>query len=186
METKMRKVVLAMYMSLDGYIEGPNKEFTAPRFSPDLKSKWIDRNIGRADLMMYGRTAYEGMAAFWTSPAAPKEEAAILAATSKLVFSTTLEKADWGNIRIVRDDIAGEINRLKSQPGKDMVLLGGGGIAMSFLDMGLVDELSLLVSPLLQGGGKRLFEGRRERVGLKFASAEPFDSGAVKLTYGRT
>jgi len=181
----MRKVVLAMYMSLDGYIEGPNKEFTAPWFSPDLKAKWVDRNIERAGLMMYGRTAYEGMAAFWTSPAVPREEAAILAAANKLVFSTTLEQADWGNVRIVRDDIPGEINRLRAQPGKDMVLIGGGGIAMSFLDMGLVDELSLLVSPLLQGGGKRLFEGSRERMGLKLESAEPFDSGAVKLTYGR-
>jgi len=181
----MRKVVLAMYMSLDGYIEGPNKEFTAPRFSPDLKSKWIDRNIERADLMMYGRTAYEGMAAYWTSPAANKEEAAILANANKIVFSTTLDTANWGNVRIVRSDIPAEINRLKAEPGKDMVLLGGGGIAMSFLDMGLVDELSLLVSPLLQGGGKRLFEGSRERIGLRLESAEPFDSGAVKLTYIR-
>lgn len=181
----MRNVVLAMYMSLDGYIEGPNKEFTAPRFSPDLKSKWIDRNIERADLMMYGRTAYEGMAAYWTSPAANKEEAAILAAANKVVFSTTLEKADWGNVRVVRNDIAGEIAKLKAQPGKDMVLLGGAGIAMSFLGMGLVDEFSLLVSPLLQGGGTPLFQGNHERMGLKLESAEPFDSGAVKLTYRR-
>jgi len=182
----MRKVVLAMYMSLDGYIEGPNKEFTAPRFSPDLKSKWIDRNIERADLMMYGRTAYEGMAAYWTSPAANKEEAAILANANKIVFSTKLATAGWGNVRIVRSDIPAEINRLKAEPGKDMVLLGGGGIAMSFLDMGLVDELSLLVSPLIQGGGTRLFAGARERTGLTLESAQPFDSGAVKLTYRRT
>jgi dihydrofolate reductase len=182
----MRNVVLAMYMSLDGYIEGPNREFTAPRFTPDLKAKWIDRNIGRADLMMYGRTAYEGMVQFWTSPAAPREEAERLAATRKIVFSTTLRQADWGDVRVVGADIAGEIARLKAEPGKDMVLLGGSGIAMSFLHHGLVDELSLLVSPLPMGGGKRLFaEGAYEKLRLTLASADPFDSGAVLLTYRR-
>lgn len=181
----MRKIVLAMYMSLDGYIEGPNHEFTAPRFSPDLKSKWIDRNLQRADLMMYGRTAYEGMAKYWTSPAAAGEEAAILAAVDKLVFSTTLEKADWGNVRIVRGGIKEELERLKAEPGKDMVLIGGAGIGNTFLKLGIVDELSLLVSPIISGGGTRLFQGGYERENLKFVSADPFDSGAVLLTYAR-
>lgn len=181
----MRKIVLAMYMSLDGYIEGPNREFTAPAFSPDLKTKWIDRNIGRASTMMYGRTAYEGMAAYWTSPAADGPEAKILADMEKIVFSTTLEAANWGQVRIVRDDIAGEMARLKAGPGKDLVLLGGAGIANAFLRASLVDELTLLVSPLLQGGGKRLFQDGRPRAGLTLRSATPFDSGAVLLTYDR-
>ena len=72
----MRKLILAMYMSLDGFIEGPNRQFTGPPFTPDLKRKWIDVNIERAGLMLYGRTAYEGMAAYWTSPAADPAEAA--------------------------------------------------------------------------------------------------------------
>jgi len=181
----MRNVVIAMYMSLDGYIEGPNHEFTAPGFSPDLKTKWIDRNLERADLLMYGRTAYEGMAKFWTSPAAPKEEAATLAAFDKLVFSTTLDHADWGSVRIIRDNLADEIAREKAKPGRDIVLIGGGAIANAFLTAGIVDELSLLVSPLLQGGGKRLFDGGYPREKLKFVSADPFDSGAVLLTYKR-
>ncbi|MDR3475831.1 MAG: dihydrofolate reductase family protein [Devosia sp.] len=181
----MRDVVLAMYLSLDGYIEGPDREFTAPRFSPDLKAKWIDRNLERADLMMYGRTAYEGMAGYWTSPLADKAEAAILAAADKLVFSTTLKQADWGNVRIVRGDLPGEMARLKARPGRDMVLFGGAGIAGSFLRAGLVDELSLLLSPLLQGGGKRLFEDIGGRTSLEFMGADPFDSGAVLLTYRR-
>ena len=181
----MRKVVLAMYMSLDGFIEGPSKEFTGPRFSPDLKSKWIDRNLQRADVMMYGRTAYEGMAAYWTSPEADGAEAKFLAQANKLVFSTTLQNADWGNVRIIGLDIAEEIGRLKAQPGKDMLLFGGARIAATFLRLGLVDELSLLVSPLLQGGGKRLFPDGAGRQGLNFVSADPFDSGAVLLTYAR-
>jgi len=181
----MRRVVLAMYMSLDGFIEGPNQEFTAPRFSPDLKSKWIDRNISRGGTLMYGRSAYEGMAKFWTSPAAPKTEAEQLAKASKIVFSTTLERADWGNVRIVREDPPGEIARLKVDPDRDIVLIGGGGIANAFLRLGLIDEMTLLVSPLLAGGGKRLFDGGYERTGLDLVSADPFDTGAVLLTYRR-
>ena len=181
----MRKIVLAMYTSLDGFIEGPDREFTAPAFSPDLKTKWIDRNIGRASTMLYGRTAYEGMASYWTSAAADGAEAAILADMDKIVFSTTLKEANWGRVRIVRDDIAGEMARLKAEPGKDLVLLGGAGIANAFLRAGLVDELSLLVSPLLQGGGKRLFEEGRPRTDLTLRCATPFDSGAVLLTYDR-
>ena len=181
----MRKNVLAMYVSLDGYIEGPNREFTAPAFSPDLKTKWIDLKLERATTMMYGRTAYEGMAAYWNSPAADGPEAKILADMEKIVFSTTLAEANWGRIRIVREDIAGEMARAKAGQGKDLVLIGGAGIANAFLRAGLVDELSVLVSPLLQGGGKRLFQDGRPRAGLALKSTTPFDSGAVLLTYER-
>jgi dihydrofolate reductase len=179
----MRSVVLAMFMSLDGYIEDANGQIAMPPFSPDLKSKWIDRNTERADLMMYGRTAYEGIARFWTSPVADRDEAAILERATKIVFSTTLAQAEWGNVRIVRADIPAEIARLKGEPGKDMLLFGGASIANSFLRLGLVDELSLLVSPFLLGGGKRLFQGGQERTNLKLKGTEPFDSGVVLMTY---
>ena len=182
----MRKLLLAMYMSLDGYIEGPNREFTGPPFTPDLKSKWIDVNIDRAGIMLYGRTAYEGMAGYWTSPAADPDEAAILAKADKIVFSTTLQRADWGNVRIIGSDIAGEVARLKAEPGRDLVLFGGAVIATSLLGLGLVDEMRLLVSPVLMGGGKRLFQGGYPRSKWTLHSAEPFDSGGVLLSYGRS
>ncbi len=119
----MRKLVLSMFMSLDGYVEGPNKELIGPAYSQDLQRRWIDRNMDRAGLMLYGRVAYEGMAQFWTSPNAPKAEAEKLAGFDKLVFSRTLKTANWGNVTIIRDNIADEINRRKAQPGRDMVLI---------------------------------------------------------------
>jgi dihydrofolate reductase len=179
----MRNVVLAMFMSLDGYIEGPGRRMTPPPYSPDLQRHWISRNMERAGTMMYGRVAYEGMAKFWTSPQAPAEQAAELAAMDKLVFSRSLEHADWGRVTIIRDDIPGEIVRRKTEPGKDMLLLGGGDIARNFLALGLVDELCLLLSPVLLGGGTRLFEGEHDKLPLQLAEALPLDNGAVRLTY---
>jgi len=180
----MRTVVLAMFTSLDGYINGPGGAFVGPPFSPDLKRHWIDRNMERADLMMYGRVCYEGMVQYWTSPAAAGEQADELAQRDKIVFSRTLDRADWGRVRIVRDNIADEINRLKAQPGKDMLLIGGAGIAGTFLELGLVDELSLLVIPRLLGGGTRLFE-KSAPLSLKLIESLPFDSGVLRLTYRR-
>lgn len=181
----MRDVVLTMFMSLDGYIEGPGKQLVPPPYSADLQKHWIDHNMARAGTMMYGRVAYEGMANFWTSASANPREAAALAAMDKLVFSHTLQKADWGRVKIIRNNIGEEINRRKAEPGKDMVLTAGAGIAQTFLQLGLVDELSLLVSPFLLGGGTRLFDGDHDRLALKLAEALTFDTGVIRLTYKR-
>jgi dihydrofolate reductase len=181
----MRKLVLAMFTSLDGFINGPDGELIMPHFSPDLASKWIGYNLGRFDLMVYGRVCYEGMVGFWTSPAAPPEEAARLAAMEKIVLSTTLERADWGRARIVRDDVAGEFARLKQTPGRDMAVIGGGRVASSLLQLGLIDEMRLLVMPMLFGGGTRLFEGGYPRTGLALEATEPLDNGSVLLNYRR-
>src|SRR5437016_2446332 len=100
----MRKLVVAMFISLDGYIEGPNKQLVGPAWSADLGRYWINDNIERAGMTLYGRVCYEFMAAYWTSPAADPVEAARLTALPKLVFSTTLNSATWANTTIVRDD----------------------------------------------------------------------------------
>ncbi len=180
----MRDVVLAMFMSLDGYIEGPGKKLVPPPYSPDLQKHWIERNIARAGTMMYGRVAYQGMRSFWTSKGAPADEAARLAAMDKIVFSRTLASADWGRIAVVADDIPGEIARRRAEPGKDMVLIAGAGIAQTFLALDLIDELSLIVAPILLGGGTRLFDGAVSRK-LSLVEALPFDTGVVRLTYRR-
>lgn len=180
----MRPVVLAMFVSLDGYINGPAGAFAGPPFSPDLKTHWMDRNMQRSDVMMYGRVCYEGMEQYWTSQH-DDPQAKDLANREKLVFSNTLTEAKWGRVRIVRDaDIATEIAKLKAQPGKDIVLIGGAGIANTFLRRDLVDELSLLVMPTLLGGGTRLFQDTAP-LRLKLIESLPFDTGMVRLTYRR-
>ena len=179
----MRDVVLAMFMSLDGYIEGPGKQMAPPRYSADLQRHWIDRNMERAGTMMYGRVAYEGMVSYWTSPQAQGPQATQLAGMDKLVFSRSLQTADWGRVTIVHDDIAGEIGKRRAAAGKDMVLIAGAGIATTFLNLGLIDEFSLLIVPRLLGGGTRLFHEGLTPASLTLTEALPFDSGAVRLTY---
>ena len=179
----MRKVALAMFISLDGFIEGPNQELVPPAYSADLDRYWIKGNVEGAGLMMYGRVCYEGMVQFWTSPAAPQEEARQLAEVPKIVFSRSLQKASWKNSTIVRDDIADTVMKLKAEPGGDIVLIGGAGIANTFMKQGLIDEYRLLVSPIVLGAGTPLFQGGYARFNLTLADAKPFDTGAILLTY---
>jgi dihydrofolate reductase len=179
----MRKLVVAMFISLDGYIEGPNKQLVGPAWSADLGKYWIDDNIERAGATLYGRVCYEGMAAYWTSPAAAPKEAARLTALPKFVFSTTLKTAAWANTTIVREDIAGTINKLKAEPGKDLMMFGGAGLANSLMGLGLVDEYRLLINNIVLGGGTPLFQGGYDRFGLDLIDVRQFDSGAVLLTY---
>lgn len=180
----MRKVVLAMFVSLDGFIEGPGKQMVPPAYSADLDRYWIKPNTD-AGTILYGRVCYELMAAFWTSPQAPQPNAKILGETPKIVFSRTLQTASWSNTTIVRDDIAGTVGKLRQQPGKDVILIGGAAIAGEFMRLGLIDEYRLLVSPLILGAGTPLFPGGIGRISLTLAGVQPFDTGAVLLTYRR-
>jgi dihydrofolate reductase len=186
----MRKTVLAMMMSVDGYIEGPNKEFVPPAWSDDLAKYWSGDNVDNADIMMYGRTCYEGMAAYWPAAEADPdatedwvEYARQINNKPKIVFSKTLQKADWTNTRIVRENIAEEIAKLKQEPGKDLVLFGGADIANTFMKLGLVDEYRLLVTPIVLGGGTPLFKNGLDRFNLKLLDTKTMDTGAVILRY---
>jgi dihydrofolate reductase len=134
---------------------------------------------------MYGRVAYEGMVQYWTSPAAAGEEAQKLAAAKKLVFSRTLQRADWGQVTIIRDNIAEEINRRKAEPGGDMVLIAGASIANTFLGLDLIDELNLIIQPVLLGGGKRLFDAKVDRRNLQLIENTTLPGGLIHALYRR-
>ena len=178
----MRNVILSMFMSLDGYVESAEGKLVPPQYSPEFKARWIDRNL-EADLLMYGRVAYEGMVQYWTSPGAAGPEATRLAAAKKLVFSRTLQKADWGQVTIIRDDIAEEINHRKAEPGGDMVLIAGAGIANSFLRLDLIDQLNLIIQPLLLGGGKRLFATSTDQRKLQLVENTTLPGGLIHAVY---
>jgi dihydrofolate reductase len=175
-----------MMISVDGYIEGPNKEFVPPAWSDDMAKYWSDGNVDTTDISMYGRVCYEGMATFWPaaeadpqSPPELVEFARKINSKPKIVFSKSLNKANWNNTRVVREDIAG----LKQEPGKDLVLFGGADIAATFMRLGLIDEYRLLVSPIVLGGGTPLFKSGIDRFNLKLIDAKKLDTGALILRY---
>lgn len=177
----MRRVIVSNLMSLDGFFESSEKKLDW--FTPDEDFFAYAREmLGSVDLILFGRLTYEHMAAYW--PFAPKDEIADkMNNLPKIVFSRTLQKVEWNNSRLVKGAMAEEVSKLKQQPGKDMVLLGSATIASALLQLGLIDEYRVIISPILIGSGNPLFKGIRERLKLKLQNVKLLSSGTVVLYY---
>jgi dihydrofolate reductase len=102
---------------------------------------------------------------------------------SKIVVSRTLEEAEWANTRLIKDDVTDELIKLKQQPGRDIAILGSSDLTVSLLQMGLVDEVRIMVNPVVLGAGKSVFRTAGERISMKLLKSRPFKSGNVLLYY---
>jgi dihydrofolate reductase len=179
----MRKVIVSNVMSLDGFFEGPKKELDW--FVVDEEFFEYAREMLRAaDTLLFGRATYRHMADYWPS-APPDEIADKMNSLPKIVFSQTLQKVEWKNSRLVRGNIAEEISNLKNQPGKDMVVLGSASLASSLLQLGLVDEYRVILTPVLIGAGTPLFRDINTRLKLQLLRVRSLASGVVVLYYQR-
>ena len=186
----MRSLILAMQISLDGFVGGPNGEMDWVTLSQEMDDNMLPAMMERADTCLLGRSLYQGFASYWpTAPASnpnlSKGEiqfASWIEQASKVVFSSTLEKVEWHNSRLVRGDAAAEVARLKQQPGKDIVSFGGARLAQELVRLGLVDEYQLMLNPVILGQGLPLFKDGGARQVLKLVSSGTFD-GAVALRY---
>lgn len=185
----MRKVTYAMSVSLDGYIETADGDLSWSYPDEELHQHFNEREA-MIDTYLYGRRLYENMAAFWPTadenPSAPEYEieyARIWKSKPKVVFSKSLEQVGW-NSRLVRGDIAEEVNKLKEQAGNEMSV-GGAGLAATFMRLGLIDEYSLYVHPVVLGDGKPMFGQLRDRINLRLVETRRFGSGVVLLKYQR-
>lgn len=185
----MRKVIYAMSVSLDGFIEATDGDLSWSFPDEELHKHFNDLET-MIDIHLYGRRLYENMTAYWPTadenPAAPKVEmeyARIWRNMPKIVFSRTLDQVEW-NSRLVRENIGGEVNRLKAQPGKDMSV-GGAGIASTFMQLGLIDEYRLYVHPVVLGAGKPMFRPLPDKINLQLVEIHTFGSGVVLLRYRR-
>ncbi|TXK75479.1 dihydrofolate reductase family protein [Paenibacillus sp. N3.4] len=187
----MRKLVLFLHASLDCFVEGPNGAMDIGWISYDGDlEKYAKEILSTADTVIWGRGTYQLMHGYWPSvpsnPSASQHErnhAEWIDKTAKIVFSTTLDKVEWNNSRLVKEDIEEEIKNLKQQPGKDMVILGSPRIAHHLMQLDLIDEYKITVSPVLIGSGLPLFQGLKEKVNLKLIENKTFDSGAIGLVY---
>ena len=185
----MAKVIYSMSVSLDGFIETPNRELDWVIVDEELHNFFNDqaREMGA---FLYGRRLYEMMVDYWptadTNPSAPAFEvefARIWKEKPKVVFSKTLDKVEW-NSRLVRDNIAEEITKLKAQPGKDLGL-GGPTIASTIMQLGLIDEYQLFMNPVVLGGGTPFFPALHNPINVKLVETRTFGSGVVYLRYAR-
>ena len=181
----MRKLFLFMMVSLDGFFEGPDHEIDWHNVDEEFNEFAINQ-LNEIGTLLFGRVTYEGMASYWPTPFALEDDpdvAGMMNAMPKIVFSRTLERADWNNTRLVKEHIAAEVTQLKQQQGGDIAVFGSANLAESLLEMGLIDELRIMVNPVILGNGKPLFTGIHERQKLKLLQTRTFGSGNVLLTY---
>ena len=185
----MRKIVYSMIVSLDGYIAGPNQDLSWTLPDEELHTHF-NQQESLASAQLYGRRLYVVMR-YWetaetnpTNPASAPHEleyARIWRNIPKVVFSRTLTEVG-PNARLVRDNVADEIARLKAQPGEQMVV-GGAGLAATLMRLGLIDEYRLYVQPVVLGGGTPFFAPSEAKVNLKLLDTRTFGNGTVLLHY---
>jgi dihydrofolate reductase len=178
----MRRIVWSEYISLDGVVDEPG-EWSIPYFSDDLATYKYEELLASGALLL-GRVTYEGFAAAWPTMEEIEGEFAVKMNTlPKYVASTTLKAAEWNNSTVIRENVPGEVAKLKRQGANDILIGGSGALARTLMEHDLIDEIRMLVHPIAVGTGKRLFEGASAPVAVKLVDTRSFDSGVVALTY---
>lgn len=181
----MRKLFVFNLVTLDGYFEGPNRDISWHNVDAEFNEYAIDM-LNSVDTLLFGRVTYDLMAGFWPTPDAIKNDPIVagkMNSLSKIVFSKTLNKVEWNNTRLVKNNIEEEIKMMKNQGGKDIALLGSGSIMSEFAQHGLIDEYRIMVNPIVLGNGNPLFKGIKDRIKLKLIKIRTFRNGNVLLYY---
>lgn len=174
----MRKVIVTMYVSLDGVIEEPS--WTMLYWNDQLAQFKFDE-LFASDALLLGRVTYQGFAKAWPSMTDETGFADRMNSMPKYVASRTLQEAEW-NASLIKEDVAEEVARLKQQPGQDLLVYGSAELVQTLMQHDLVDEYRLLVYPVVLGSGKRLF-GDGSATSLKLVDTRTFSSGVVALIY---
>lgn len=183
----MRKVLVFLHVSADGYFTGANSDLSWTRHDQDPEYKqFADENARRDSILAFGRITYQMMAGFWPSPMASEREPVMaerMNAAPKIVFSRSLPSADWSNTNLLKEDAVDEVRKLKQQDGRDIVILGSGSIIRQLAEAGLIDEFQLLITPVALGAGRTPFEGVAKKIDLELTSSRTFKNGKVLLLY---
>lgn len=175
----MRKINAGLFVSLDGVVEAPDT-WTGPYFSPEV-GQAVGALMAANDTLLLGRVTYEGFAqAFGAQSGGVADQMNNMA---KAVVSTTLDRADWQNSTVISGDVAAGITRLKQQPGKDIGMSGSATLVAWLLRQDLLDQLDLLVFPIVVGRGKRMFAADGDQVPLRLTASQAFGNGVLHLTY---
>ena len=179
----MRKLIMWNLVTLDGFFEGPKSwdlDFHNDVWGDELEQLSVDQ-LKAADLLLFGRITYQGMASYW--PSAQGETAELMNGIAKVVFSRTLDRAEWHNTQLVKANAQEVVARLKQQSGKDMLIFGSADLSSQLMQKGLIDEYRLGLNPLVLGGGNPLFKPSAHRMRMKLLEARPLKSGCMILRY---
>jgi dihydrofolate reductase len=179
----MSRLIMWNLLTLDGFFEGAKSwelDWHQYVWGEELEQLSIEQ-LRSADRLLFGRVTYEGMAAHWQT--AQGEVADLMNNLPKVVFSRTLERPQWANTRLVKDNAVAEVLELKRQGEKNMFVFGSAGLCATLMNHGLFDEYRLALTPAVLGIGKPLFGRGLSRLRLKLLEARPLSSGCVILRY---
>ncbi|MFC4117138.1 dihydrofolate reductase family protein [Nonomuraea zeae] len=175
----MRKIVAELFSSLDGVVAAPD-QWHGPYHNDEIERD-IQAGLAAADTMLLGRRTYQEHAGFW--PTESGGPADLMNDIDKVVFSATLSEVGWRNSRLATGDLAEEVARLKSRPGRDILVTGSVTLVQTLLRAGVLDELRLLVDPVVVRDGRRLFASDGDRLSCSLVGSRTYQSGTISATY---
>ena len=187
----MRKVIVSMNVTLDGFMSGPDCELDwhFQSWTKEMADSLYEQ-LSKADTILLGRVTYTAMANYWPSKSKdlsfPREDIAfaeMMNNYTKLVFSKTLVKTAWNNSRLVTGKVQEEIIKLKRQAGKDIMIYGSGKVVAALMNAGLIDEYQLWIHPVLIGKGKPLFKNLNDKLPMRLFKTKTFPNGVIILYY---
>jgi dihydrofolate reductase len=187
----MRKLVVSMNVTLNGYMAGPYGELDwhTPYWDSQL-SRAVTQQLGTADTLLLGRATYSAIAPYWQAQQGNQfgaredaDYADMINRCEKVVFSRTLKNVSWRNSRLAGRNVIKEVSALKHSPGKDLLVYGSGKLVATLTKLHLVDEYRFWVYPVVLNKGHPLFKGLKERLSMRPAKISVFDSGVVLLCY---
>ncbi len=181
----MRKVFLFNMVTLDGFFEGPHQDISWHNVDEEF-NEFAIAQLKEVSTLLFGRVTYEVMANYWPTKIAKENDPAVaelMNSLPKIVFSKTLDKAEWDNTRLVKENIPEEVSKLKQESGKDIAIFGSSNLAVTLAERGLIDEYRIIVNPIFLGDGTTLLKGIKTQLNLKLLKARVFDSGNVLLYY---
>ena len=184
----MPKLVTYNMVSLDAYFTDSTGDMSwAHKKDPEWQA-FVSENASGGGQLLFGRITYELLANFWPTPFAAQSNPIVVERMNslpKIVFSRKLDKASWNNTTLVKGELTTEVQKLKREPGPNMTIMGSGSIVAQLADAGLIDEYQIVVSPLVLGNGRTLFEGVKKKLPMKLTKSRAFGNGNVVLCYER-
>lgn len=178
-----------MMTSLDGYMEGENHDLSWHHVDAEFNTFAVEQ-LREVDTILFGRKTYELMESYWPTQEGLEDDPAVAALmnnTRKVVVSHTLEKVietdTWKNVTLVKEHVPAEVARLKEQDGKSIAVLGSNNLCVTLLELGLLDELRIMVNPVVIGKGTPLFANIKDRHSFELSSQRIFHNGNILLTY---
>lgn len=182
----MRRLIVFNSMSLDGYFVDKTGDMSWAHSDDREWQAFVEGNAKGGGMLLFGRITYELMASYWPTPAAIASFPVVAKAMNelpKVVFTRTLADASWRNTKLVKEGLGSEVRKMKSQSGRDMVIMGSGSIVSQLAQEGLIDEFQLVLIPLVLGNGRTMFEGLKEKLPLTLAKTRIFRNGNVLVCY---